>query len=164
VTAHAHIAYVALGSNLQDPVSQVRAGLEALARLPDSRLVGQSSLYRTAPVGELDQPDFINAVARLETRLEPQALLNALLDIERQHGRVRAERNGPRTLDLDLLLYGEQRVETPGLCVPHPRMHERAFVLAPLAQLAPELDLPGRGSVRALLVSLPAQGVTRISE
>jgi len=151
-----------LGSNLRDPARQVRSGLEALARLPDTRLVTRSSLYRTAPVGKPDQPDFINAVARLDTGLEPEALLQRLLDIERQHARVRGERNGPRTLDLDLLLHGECRMESPGLTVPHPRMHERAFVLAPLAEIAPELDIPGRGKVRELLAGLQTQGVARL--
>jgi 2-amino-4-hydroxy-6-hydroxymethyldihydropteridine diphosphokinase len=162
VTAKTQAAYVALGSNLRDPARQVRSGLEALARLPETRLVTRSSLYRTAPVGKPDQPDFINAVARLDTGLEPEVLLRRLLDIERQHARVRGERNGPRTLDLDLLLHGECRMESPGLTVPHPRMHERAFVLAPLAEIAPELDIPGRGKVRELLASLQAQGVARL--
>jgi 2-amino-4-hydroxy-6-hydroxymethyldihydropteridine diphosphokinase len=162
VTAKTQAAYVALGSNLQDPARQVRSGLEALARLPDTRLVTRSSLYRTAPVGKPDQPDFINAVARLDTGLQPDVLLQRLLDIERQHARVRGERNGPRTLDLDLLLHGECRMESPGLTVPHPRMHERAFVLAPLAEIAPELDIPGRGKVRELLAGLQAQGVARL--
>jgi 2-amino-4-hydroxy-6-hydroxymethyldihydropteridine diphosphokinase len=164
VTAKTQAAYVALGSNLRDPARQVRSGLEALARLPETRLVTRSSLYRTAPVGKPDQPDFINAVARLDTDLEPEALLQRLLDIERQHARVRGERNGPRTLDLDLLLHGECRIESPGLTVPHPRMHERAFVLAPLAEIAPDLDIPGRGNVRALLAGLQAQGVARLDE
>jgi 2-amino-4-hydroxy-6-hydroxymethyldihydropteridine diphosphokinase len=162
VTAKTQAAYVALGSNLRDPARQVRSGLEALARLPETRLVTRSSLYRTAPVGKPDQPDFINAVARLDTGLEPEVLLQRLLDIERQHARVRGERNGPRTLDLDLLLHGECRMESPGLTVPHPRMHERAFVLAPLAEIAPELDIPGRGKVRELLAGLQAQGVARL--
>jgi 2-amino-4-hydroxy-6-hydroxymethyldihydropteridine diphosphokinase len=162
VTAKTQAAYVALGSNLRDPARQVRSGLEALARLPETRLVTRSSLYRTAPVGKPDQPDFINAVARLDTGLEPEALLRRLLDIERQHARVRGERNGPRTLDLDLLLHGECRMESPGLTVPHPRMHERAFVLAPLAEIAPELDIPERGKVRELLAGLQAQGVARL--
>ena len=162
MTAKTQAAYVALGSNLRDPARQVRSGLEALARLPETRLVTRSSLYRTAPVGKPDQPDFINAVARLDTGLEPEALLQRLLDIERQHARVRGERNGPRTLDLDLLLHGECRMESPGLTVPHPRMHERAFVLAPLAEIAPELDIPGRGKVRELLAGLHAQGVARL--
>ena len=162
MTARTQAAYVALGSNLRDPARQVRSGLEALARLPDTRLVTRSSLYRTAPVGKPDQPDFINAVARLDTGLEPEALLQRLLDIERQHARVRGERNGPRTLDLDLLLHGECRMESPGLTVPHPRMHERAFVLAPLAEIAPELDIPGRGKVRELLAGLQTQGVARL--
>jgi 2-amino-4-hydroxy-6-hydroxymethyldihydropteridine diphosphokinase len=156
----AQTAYVALGSNLQDPVRQVRSGMSALARLPDTRLIAHSSLYRTAPVGKLDQPDFVNAVAHLETGLEPERLLQALLDIERRQGRVRSERNGARTLDLDLLLYGTQQLRRPDLTVPHARMHERAFVLVPLAELAPELEVPGAGKVRELLRKV--QGATSV--
>jgi 2-amino-4-hydroxy-6-hydroxymethyldihydropteridine diphosphokinase len=161
VAADAQIAYVALGSNLQDPIAQVRAGFEALERLPATRVTRRSSLYRTAPVGKLDQPDFANAVACLETGLDPQTLLRGLLDIEAQHARVRGERNAPRTLDLDLLLYGEQRIDTPGLTLPHPRMHERAFVLVPLLEVAPDAVVPGRGAVHELLAALPAQRVAR---
>jgi 2-amino-4-hydroxy-6-hydroxymethyldihydropteridine diphosphokinase len=162
VAAAAQLAYVALGSNLQDPAAQVRAGFEDLDHLPVTRLVRRSSLYRTAPVGKLDQPDFVNAVACIETGLEPQMLLQGLLDIEARHARVRRERNGPRTLDLDLLLLGERRIETPGLTVPHPRMHERAFVLVPLAEIAPDALVPGRGTVRELLATLRPEPVVRL--
>jgi 2-amino-4-hydroxy-6-hydroxymethyldihydropteridine diphosphokinase len=160
--AEAQVAYVGLGSNLQDPVRQVRSGLEALGQLPDTRVTAQSSLYRTAPVGKLDQPDFINAVAQLDTRLPPQCLLRALLDIEARHGRVRGEPNAARTLDLDLLLYGEQRMQMPDLSVPHPRMHERAFVLAPLAQIAPGLEIPGHGPLEQLLARVTSQSAVRL--
>jgi 2-amino-4-hydroxy-6-hydroxymethyldihydropteridine diphosphokinase len=160
--ADVQIAYVALGSNLHDPVQQVKSGLAALGTLPGTHLVARSSLYRTAPVGKVDQPDFINAVARVDTRLEAGALLQALLAIERQHARVRLERNGPRTLDLDLLLYGGLRIDAPGLTVPHPRMHERAFVLVPLAEIAPDLDIPGMGRVDALVARTRGQPATRI--
>jgi 2-amino-4-hydroxy-6-hydroxymethyldihydropteridine diphosphokinase len=163
VLADAQVAYVALGGNLQDPVQQVRSGLADLAALPDTRLTAHSSLYRTPPVGKLDQPDFINAVARLETRLPPERLLQALLDIESRHARVRGERNGPRTLDLDLLLYAEREIRSPDLTVPHPRMHERAFVLVPLAEIAPGLHIPGRGSVAELLAGVPAHAAVRLS-
>ena len=131
-------AYVALGSNLQDPAAQVRAGFAALAALPATRLTAQSALYRSAPVGYAGQPDFINAVAAIETLLAPRALLDALLAIERSRGRVREFPNAPRTLDLDVLLYGDLLLNEHGLTIPHPRMHERAFVLAPLAEIAPE--------------------------
>jgi 2-amino-4-hydroxy-6-hydroxymethyldihydropteridine diphosphokinase len=155
-------AYIALGSNLEDPVGQVHAGFSALAGLPHSRLLARSSLYRTAPVGYRDQPDFINAVALVRTALEPRALLDALLAVERTRGRVREFANAPRTLDLDLLLYDDLALRTPGLVLPHPRMHERAFVLAPLAEIAPDLVVPGRGPGVELLRDSDAAGVKRI--
>jgi len=157
-----HIAHVGLGSNLEDPMRQVRQGFEELARLPGTHLLSHSSLYRTAPVGKPDQPDFVNAVAVLETELAPSDLLRHLLALEVGHGRVRAERNGPRTLDLDLLLLGDQVVHGPGLEVPHPRMHERAFVLLPLAEVSPQAVIPGRGRVADLLVQVADQRVARI--
>ena len=157
------IAYVALGSNLQDPVGQVRSGLAALGRLPGTRLDMHSSLYRTAPVGKPDQPHFINAVARLDTHLDPDRLMQGLFAIEREHGRERGEPNAPRTLDLDLLLYGEQVIGREALTVPHPRMHERAFVLVPLAELAPDLAIPGDGTVRDLLAGVQSQSVVRLT-
>jgi 2-amino-4-hydroxy-6-hydroxymethyldihydropteridine diphosphokinase len=156
-------AYIALGANLEDPVVQVRAGLAALATLPDTQLLMQSSLYRTAPVGYADQPDFINAVAAVDTELSPRELLDALLAIELNHGRVRQFANAPRTLDLDVLLYDDVEVNESGLTIPHPRMHERAFVLAPLAEIAPLCEIPGHGRVSELLRGLDAQGVTRLA-
>jgi 2-amino-4-hydroxy-6-hydroxymethyldihydropteridine diphosphokinase len=143
-------------------VHQVCDAFAALARLPSTRLMARSSLYRTAPVGKLDQPDFVNAVARLETALAPEALLQALLAIEGSQGRVRGERNAPRTLDLDLLLYDDLVLDRPGLTLPHPRLHERAFVLVPLAELDPALRVPGRGPLRALLAQVAGQRVTRM--
>jgi len=156
-------AYVALGANLEDPAVQVRAGLAALATLPNTQLLVQSSLYRTAPVGYADQPDFINAVAAVDTELSPRELLDALLAIELNHGRVRQFANAPRTLDLDVLLYDDVEVNEPGLTIPHPRMHERAFVLAPLAEIAPLCEIPGHGRVSELLRGLDTQGVTRLA-
>ncbi|MDB5810524.1 MAG: folK [Betaproteobacteria bacterium] len=156
-------AYVALGANLDDPVAQVKAGIAALATLPRTELVAQSSLYRTAPVGYADQPDFINAVAEVKTALNPRELLDALLQIEAEHGRVREFVNAPRTLDLDVLLYGEAAIDVPGLTIPHPRMHERAFVLAPLAEIAPQCIVPGHGRVGDLLQQVSAKGVTRLA-
>ncbi len=156
-------AYIALGANLEDPVVQVRAGLAALATLPDTQLLMQSSLYRTAPVGYADQPDFINAVAAVDTELSPRELLDALLAIELNHGRVRQFANAPRTLDLDVLLYDDVEVNESGLTIPHPRMHERAFVLAPLAEIAPLCEIPGHGRVSDLLRGLDPQGVTRLA-
>jgi 2-amino-4-hydroxy-6-hydroxymethyldihydropteridine diphosphokinase len=156
--------FVALGSNLGDPVAQVRAGAHELAQLPDTRLCGCSALYRTAPVGLTDQPDFINAVCELDTALSASVLLQALLAIERTHGRVRDRPGGPRTLDLDLLLYGDARLDEPGLHVPHPRLHERAFVLYPLHDIAPALVVPGHGPVAGLLAGCREQAIERLAE
>ena len=158
------VAYIALGSNLQQPRRQLQAGFAALARLPDTQLIAQSSLYRSAPVGYLNQPDFVNAVAAIRTALTPRALLEALLAIEREHGRVREFANAPRTLDLDIVLYGERVIREPGLTVPHPRMHERAFVLVPLAQIAPGVQVPGRGRVCDLLQNLDTASVSVMKE
>lgn len=157
-----NLAYVALGANLGDPASTVRAAFGALANLPESRVVHTSSLYRTAPVGLAEQPDFINAVAALETTLAPESLLDALLDLENRFGRLRAEKNGPRTLDLDLLLYNDQFLDLPRLQLPHPRLHLRAFVLQPLAEIAPELEIPGRGKIAAWLPAVANQGIARL--
>ena len=132
-------AYVGIGSNLDDPRTHVLQALKDLDRLPHTRLVKQSSLYRTAPVGHAPQPDFINAVARLETGLPAERLLAELQEIEARHGRTRSFPNAPRTLDLDLLLFGNATLDTPMLRIPHPRMHERAFVLKPLLEIAPHL-------------------------
>jgi 2-amino-4-hydroxy-6-hydroxymethyldihydropteridine diphosphokinase len=156
------IAYIALGANLDNPAAQVMAGFAALAALPRTDLVMQSSLYRTAPVGYADQPDFINAVAEVETVLSPRELLNALLAIEEEHGRVREFPDAPRTLDLDVLLFGDLQMREDGLTIPHPRMHERAFVLVPLAEIAPLCEIPGHGSVSELLRGMDVSGVTRI--
>jgi 2-amino-4-hydroxy-6-hydroxymethyldihydropteridine diphosphokinase len=153
------LAFVALGANLDDPVAQVRAAGRALADLPQSRLLRLSSLYRTAPVGIHGQPDFINAVAALETTLSAQQLLTALLDVETDFGRRRDYHHAPRTLDLDLLLYGEQISEAPHLTLPHPRLHQRAFVLAPLAEVSPSLTIPGRGRVDDLLAACTDQRI-----
>jgi 2-amino-4-hydroxy-6-hydroxymethyldihydropteridine diphosphokinase len=155
-------AHVGLGSNLDDPVRQVRRALEELARLPRTQLLACSSLYRTAPIGRLDQPDFVNAVAVLDTALSPRELLQELLAVEARHGRVRGDLNGPRTLDLDLLLLGDRVIREPGLEVPHARMHQRAFVLLPLAEVSPHAVIPGRGSVAELAARVSDQGVTRI--
>ncbi|HJW27368.1 MAG TPA: 2-amino-4-hydroxy-6-hydroxymethyldihydropteridine diphosphokinase [Rhodocyclaceae bacterium] len=155
-------AYIALGANLGDPVATVRAAFAALSDLDGVRLVAASSLYRTAPVGLTDQPDFINAVARVDTCLAPEALLRALLGLEAEFGRVRQEKNGPRTLDLDLLLYENLVLDTPDLVLPHPRLHLRAFVLAPLAEVAPDLAIPGRGTVAAWLPAVANQAIERL--
>lgn len=152
-----------LGSKLDDPSARLRCALEALAALPASRLGPVSRFYRTAPQGPhgvRDQPDFCNAVAAVDTRLAPRDLLARLQAIENQEGRVRKQRWGPRTLDLDLLLYGEAIVDEPDLAVPHPRMHLRAFVLQPLAEVAPELHIPSHGAVTKLAAAITDQPVT----
>jgi 2-amino-4-hydroxy-6-hydroxymethyldihydropteridine diphosphokinase len=157
-------AFIGLGANLGEPEDQVRRGIEALGGLPRTRLVSASSLYRSAPVGYANQPDFVNAVAKIETELGPRALLEELLKIELRFGRARTFPNAPRILDLDLLLYGDQIIAEPGLTVPHPRIHERAFVLAPLAEIAPDMVVPARGAVAALLALCTNQEVKKISE
>lgn len=152
-------AFVALGSNLGDTQAHLRLALEALARLPQTRLVAQSRLYRTPPWGVLDQPPFLNAAVELETALAPHALLDELSAIEQAAGRLReGERWGPRTLDLDLLHVDGVVLNDARLTLPHPRIAERAFVLLPLAELAPELDLPGQGRVASLLDAIDKHG------
>lgn len=156
--------FIALGSNLDDPGAQVRTALRELASLPETRLTGESSLYLNPPAGYRDQPDFVNAVARIETRLAPHALLERLLAIERAHGRVRDFPNAPRTLDLDVVLYGDLRLHEPGLTIPHPRMLERAFVLVPLSEIAPDAVVPGKGRVADLVRNIDASGMIKLSE
>ncbi|MFH0935187.1 MAG: 2-amino-4-hydroxy-6-hydroxymethyldihydropteridine diphosphokinase [Pseudomonadota bacterium] len=141
----AHKAFIGLGSNLADPVAQVSHALDALDGLPQTRVLKRSSLYRSAPVGFLEQPDFINAVAQLETGLTPRELLDALLALEHECGRTREFRNAPRTLDPDVLLYDDLVHHEHGLTIPHPQMHLRAFVLQPLLEIAPDCVIPGVG-------------------
>jgi 2-amino-4-hydroxy-6-hydroxymethyldihydropteridine diphosphokinase len=155
-------AWVGIGSNLNDPERQVRNALVALAKLPDTKLGLQSPLYRTAPMGPQDQPDYINAVAALDTRLEADALLAQLQAIEVQAGRKRDIKWGPRILDLDLLTYGLQCISRPGLKVPHPGIRERNFVLLPLLSVAPELVIPGLGPVHQLAADIDHEGVVRL--
>jgi 2-amino-4-hydroxy-6-hydroxymethyldihydropteridine diphosphokinase len=149
-------AYVGLGSNLGDREQTLRAAIGALAAHPALEVVAVSSLIDTEPVGYTAQPRFLNGVAALETGLSARELLELLLEVERRFGRSREDvpPQGPRTLDLDLLVYGTDEIEEPGLRVPHPRLHERGFVLESLAEIAPGLDVPGRGRVEALLARL----------
>jgi 2-amino-4-hydroxy-6-hydroxymethyldihydropteridine diphosphokinase len=149
-------AFVGLGSNLGDPEELIASALELLAGEEGIEVLAVSSLRETDPVGFEDQPRFLNGAAELATELAPRELLERLLAIERRLGRIRGEgpRFGPRTIDLDLLLYGEETVQEPGLTLPHPRLHERRFVLEPLAELDPALEVPGRGPVQALLAGL----------
>jgi len=155
-------AFIGLGANLGDPRRQIRAALAALEKIPATRLTGQSSFYLSAPLGYSAQPDFVNAVAQIRTELAPRALLNALLEIERSLGRSRSHANAPRTLDLDLLLYDGTVIDEPGLRVPHPRMHTRAFVLAPLAEIAPGIDIPGQGPIAPLLAACAGQAIEKL--
>lgn len=155
-------AYIGVGSNL-DPLANVTSALAELDEIPATRCVLRSSLYRSAPMGPTDQPDYINAVAGLDTDLSAPELLRALQEIEARHGRERGPvRWGPRTLDLDLLLYGDRRIDTPELMVPHPGLHERPFVLYPLAEIAAEARVPGRGSLAELLAACPPAGLSRL--
>ncbi len=158
------VAFVGLGANLDDPRRQLRSAMDELAHLAHTRVTARSSQYRSAPLGHAEQPDFINAVARLDTALEPQALWEGLRQIESAHGRVRSFRNAPRTLDLDLLLYGDLRVASPALTIPHPRMHERAFVLRPLLEIDPAARIPGLGEAREFLGRCAGQSVERLPE
>lgn len=158
------IAYIGIGSNLDDPETQVRAALDALKRLPRSTFRGASRLYRSAPWGNTDQPAFVNAAAAIATHLPARELLDALLAIERAQGRVRdGERWGPRVIDLDILVYGGARIDEPGLRVPHPHLAERAFVLLPLADLDPGLEIPGQGRVWALVQRIDTTGCTLLA-
>jgi len=157
-----HVAFVGIGSNLDGPQARVRAAFDALDALPQTRVTGRSPLYRSGPLGGPPQPDYVNAVARLETEFAPDALLRELLAIEARQGRTRGEADAPRTLDLDLLLYDAARCAQPGLRLPHPRMHLRRFVLAPLVDLEPAVRIPGHGAAAELLAGCDAQRLERI--
>lgn len=158
-------AYIGLGSNLAEPRQQLRAALAALAALPDSQLAAVSSLYASDPLGPPDQPRYVNAVAALDTALTPLQLLDALQAIELEQGRVRKEQRwGPRTLDLDILLFGQRILDEPRLSVPHYHMHARAFVLYPLAEIAADLQLPDGRPLQSLLAACPYVGLERLAE
>lgn len=157
--------YIGLGSNLAEPVSQLRGALTALGDLPHTRLAAVSSLYASDPLGPPDQPRYVNAVAALETKLSPLELLDALQAIELAQGRVRKdERWGPRTLDLDILLFGQRQIDEPRLQVPHYHMHARAFVLYPLAEIASDLQLPDGRPLQSLLDACPFEGLERLPD
>lgn len=155
-------AYVGIGSNLSDPAAQVQRTFADLAALPGVQLVAQSALYRTAPFGPVEQDDFVNAAAGVLTTLTPQQLLDALRQLELARGRVRSVRWGPRILDLDLLVQGTLKVDTPDLTLPHPGIPERNFVLYPLRDIAPELVIPGMGQVAQLAAQVDPSGITRL--
>ena len=162
-------AWIGVGANIgDDPIGTVKAAIAALGNQPHCRLTNQSSLYRTAAIGNNNQPDesqpaYINAVAQIETALGPALLLETLLAVEATFGRARSIPNAPRTLDLDLLVYADRLIDQTTLQVPHPRMHERAFVLVPLAEIAPDLHIPGRGAVTALSTQVTDQAISRLS-
>lgn len=155
--------YLGLGANLQEPRSQLEQAIVSLQDLPQSQLIEVSAFYSTKPVGPQDQPDYINAVACLDTNLEPLALLDALQAIENNQGRVRIEHWGARTLDLDILLYGNEVIQNERLTVPHAFMQQRAFVLYPLASIAPDLQLPDNTLLSSLLQQVPAEGIAPLT-
>ena len=157
-------AYIGIGSNLENPVAQVYRAFRELQNIAHTRCTARSPLYRSDPVGPPGQPDYINAVAGLETELDPDALLAELRAIENAHGRMRRIRWGPRTLDLDILLYGDQVQSSSRLTLPHPRMHERAFVLYPLYDIAPDLHIPNKGTLADLWAACPAEGIQRLDD
>jgi len=152
-----------LGSNLETPVFQIQRAFDELGQLPDTQLTKRSSLYQSAPIGRLDQPDFINAVALIKTELTPLDLLAALLAIEHKQGRLRESLNAPRTLDLDILLYDTLQYQDGELIIPHPRMTQRAFVLQPLLEIAPDCQIPGHGHIALLLAACKDQKLLKIN-
>jgi len=157
-----HQAFIALGSNLQDPQAQVERALQTIANTPNIKLIKASSLFKTAPIGYDNQPDFINAVAEIETDLSPLELLHSLLEIETQHGRERPFPNAPRVLDLDVLLYGNIEINTAELTLPHPRMYTRGFVMLPLAEIAPKINIGNHGYADELASKCDNQGVSKL--
>lgn len=157
-----HIAFIGLGSNLGASGEQLRQALTNIAALPETNLLAQSSLYRSAPIGFLGQPDFVNTVAKISTRLTPQVLLAALLQIEQHYGRERTFHNAPRTLDLDVLLYDDLQLQEHGLTIPHPLMHLRAFVLLPLLEMAPDCMIPGIGSAKLAMRDCQDQDLEKL--
>ena len=155
-------AFLGIGSNLANPEWQVQSAIREIDEIRDTELVKISSLYHTMPVGLLDQPPFVNAVVQVETTLSPHDLLQYLLEMEARHIRVRNEKNGPRTLDLDILIFNEWRINDDKLTTPHPRMHERAFVLVPLLEIAPEVYIPGKGFAREFCSRMDTSGVHKL--
>lgn len=163
MTEHWYPAYVGLGSNLQGPTRQLENAFELLAEIPATRLIRKSSLYRSAPFGDVEQPDFVNAAAALMTRLSAAELLRELQRIENARGRERGDvRWGPRVLDLDLLVYSDQKIDEQDLIIPHPGIGERNFVLLPLGEVAPGLNIPGLGQIEKIDVSFSEPAISRI--
>ena len=154
--------YIALGSNLEEPSQQIYKAINLIDAIDEISVTHKSSLYKTKPIGKIDQPDFINAAIEVEGNISPENLHTALQDIETQTGRIRMELNEPRTLDLDILLIDDLIMKTKKLTVPHPRMHQREFVIVPLFEINQKLNIPGIGSIDDILKSLPDQGVVKI--
>jgi 2-amino-4-hydroxy-6-hydroxymethyldihydropteridine diphosphokinase len=157
-------AYIGLGSNLADPIDQVKTAISNLQSLPDSQLITWSALYASPPMGPQDQPDYINAVVEVETALSAHQLLDALQGIEQQQGRIRKRHWGERTLDLDVLLYGQNEIDDERLQIPHPGISLRAFVLYPLAEVAPDLNIPQAGKIAQLLQHCPRDGLRKLEK
>ncbi len=158
------VVYIGLGSNMDNPVQQVKFAQRELGEMTGCTLVRASSLFETGPIGRGDQPAFINAVAEVGTTLSPSQLMQELLAIEQRHNRIRAEKNGPRTLDLDILIFNDWRISTEAVTIPHPRAHQRAFVLIPLLEIAPDLYIPGRGYARDFLPDVAGQQIRKLQE
>lgn len=156
--------YIGLGSNLADPEQQILSAIDTIAAIKETTLLQQSSLYSSPPMGPQDQPDYINAVVCIDTALSAHQLLDALQQIEQEHGRIRKRHWGERTLDLDILLFADKVIEDERLSVPHPGMASRAFVLYPLAEIAPELSIPGMGNLRTLLAQCPREGLEQLDK
>lgn len=154
--------YIGLGSNLENPTAQIKTAIADLQNIPQTKLVASSSLYKSPPMGPQDQPDYINAVVAVETPLSAHALLDALQAVEQQHGRIRQRHWGERTLDLDILLYGDEMIQDERLTVPHPGLAERAFVVYPLAEISAELDIPGMGNLMQIKAQCPLDGLQRV--
>ena len=162
LSAFRSTVFLGLGSNLDNPEWQVQTAIREIDEIPEAGLVKISSMYQSLPVGILDQPPFINAVVQVETTLAPHDLLRGLMAIESLHARVRAEKNGPRTLDIDILIFNEWRIDDDALTTPHPRMHERPFVLVPLLEIAPEVFIPSQGYAKEILSGLDSSGVRKL--
>jgi len=156
--------YIGLGSNLENPLQQIKTAINDLQSIAEITIISVSSLYQSPPMGPADQPDYINAVLSLETSLAPHQLLDALQSVEQLHGRERKRHWGERTLDLDILLYGDQILDDQRLKIPHPGMHERAFVLYPLAEIAPNIEIPGIGNLQKILPSCPQGDLQQVEQ
>ncbi len=164
LTSFRSTVYIGLGSNMHDPIQQIQQAYQEIDDINNTSLIKVSSFYATAPVGYVEQQEFINAVIEISTTLSPQELMQALLEIEARHNRVREIKNGPRTLDLDILLFNEWRIDEPNLATPHPRAHKRAFVLHPLLEIAPDSYIPGVGFVKDFIDSVSDQVIRKLQD